>query len=388
MFVYVGRNYRAAVSGTVIKDVRCEKCGCEYLYRMIRRGEGSGSSPYYLNNEGAQRRANAGAKRQLQKLLARGVDPVACPDCGWLQAQMVRELRRRSLRGLIYTAITLAIVLPVFAFIYALNVTHDFRRSLQQDDQIVLIVTAAALIGGVVGPIWLRRAILRSRDPNRNHPQPPDPIPGAPKPVRKSEYLQPFDPAAGTPAELIDDDEQIAYERRPPEVEPGGWITVQLLHPPLPQLCCYCLNPTNTISLYNYGGTLVKMPVRICKPCTRRFWMMRFGWTIVALVVSLAVAYGATLLAGRMKDDERIAYTVAGGIIGTIVGLVIAVKIAAPVTLGRFNSSLNTIRVRFKNRNYVSTFLAAQPDARPTPEFTVNIPRPHRHSTPPRGLTT
>ena len=99
---------------------------------------------------------------------------------------------------------------------------------------------------------------------------------------------------------------------------------------------------------------------------------------ILALVVSVAVAYGATLLAGRMKDDERIAYTVAGGIFGTIVGLVIAMKLAAPVTLGRFNSALNTLRVRFKNRNYISTFLAAQPDGRPAPEFTVNIPRPHR----------
>src|SRR5439155_17835843 len=152
-----------------------------------------------------------------------------------------------------------------------LNVTHEFRRSLQQDDQIVLIVTAAALFAGVVGPIWLRRAILHGRDPNRAYPQPPDPIPGAPKPVRKSEYLQPFDQSAGTPAELLEDG--IGYETRPPEVEPGGWITVQLLNPPVPQLCCYCLNPTGRIAMHNYGGTLVKMPVRICKSCTRRFWL-------------------------------------------------------------------------------------------------------------------
>src|SRR5436189_1879758 len=108
--LYFGKNYTAAVSGTSVKQVHCEQCGCDYFYRMVRRGEGRGTSPYYLDNKGAQRRAERNAQRKLEKLLRKGIDPVPCPDCGWFQRDMVREVRRRSQRWLLVIGICFAIL--------------------------------------------------------------------------------------------------------------------------------------------------------------------------------------------------------------------------------------------------------------------------------------
>src|SRR5438874_2630964 len=100
MHFYFGKEFTAAATGSIVRDVTCEKCGCAYHYRLVRRGEGHGHSPYHLNNRGAERRAHDRAQRRLAKMLARDVDPVPCPDCGWIQQEMVHEVRRRRLRWL------------------------------------------------------------------------------------------------------------------------------------------------------------------------------------------------------------------------------------------------------------------------------------------------
>src|SRR6185295_5984404 len=106
--------------------------------------QGRGSSPYYIDNAGAQRRAERGAAKQLQKLLLYGVDPVACPDCGWIQAEMVAEMRKRRHRWALPTAISLGIVASLVAFIFWLNARHDGKRDLDEGDRVVLIVMIAA----------------------------------------------------------------------------------------------------------------------------------------------------------------------------------------------------------------------------------------------------
>src|SRR6476646_5729630 len=88
-------HFNAATTHAVVRDVRCEKCGCAYRYELIRRGEGMGSAVYGIASGSAQRRAARRAQALLDEHLANGIDPVACPDCGWFQAAMVREFRER-----------------------------------------------------------------------------------------------------------------------------------------------------------------------------------------------------------------------------------------------------------------------------------------------------
>ncbi len=89
--IYVGRRYTSRVSGSVLKGAYCENCECEYLYKMVRTAEGQGSSPYYLDNAGAERRAQESAINSLTAAL-KGVDAVPCPDCGWYQKNMLWKM--------------------------------------------------------------------------------------------------------------------------------------------------------------------------------------------------------------------------------------------------------------------------------------------------------
>jgi hypothetical protein len=103
--IYVGRTYTATVSAQTLKSACCENCNGTYFYQMQCTAQGQGSSPYYLDNDGAQRRSQAAAQKNLQKLL-NGILPIRCPDCGFYQQDMVRILRGTSgTRWLLYIGI-------------------------------------------------------------------------------------------------------------------------------------------------------------------------------------------------------------------------------------------------------------------------------------------
>ena len=94
--IYFGKRYTATISGSVWKRVLCQQCTREFVYLLTRNGTGSGSSPYYLDNEGAQQRAQRAAVTNLQKKLKVGMDAVPCPDCGVYQDSMVARMRRQQ----------------------------------------------------------------------------------------------------------------------------------------------------------------------------------------------------------------------------------------------------------------------------------------------------
>src|SRR5262245_28452231 len=56
MFIPIptGVDYTSTVTGSVLKQVRCEQCNLEYLYEMTRSARGEGTSLLFLDNEGAQ----------------------------------------------------------------------------------------------------------------------------------------------------------------------------------------------------------------------------------------------------------------------------------------------------------------------------------------------
>ena len=185
MFIYVGNRYRAAVQGTVIKAVTCEKCGAAYQYESVRTASGGAESPYFMDETGAARRAEDRAVGYLQDLLAKACDPVPCPRCGWLQADMVREVKRRRLRWMLRAAI----ILPV-ATLISLVCAAAFMSSKPyalEDNQSTLLLIGAAGLGLGAALALGRWAILRLSDPNgRWMGIPPDgqPIHAAPLPGR------------------------------------------------------------------------------------------------------------------------------------------------------------------------------------------------------------
>jgi hypothetical protein len=364
MIIYVGRNYTAAMAGAVVRDVACEKCGCAYHYKLVRRGQGTGSAPYYIGQGSAQRRAESGARDSVERLLARDIDPVPCPDCGWFQADMVREVRRRSLRWLRTVAIFGGILTAGALLIYLPAATEGLNRPMRTEDQIVTIVLATAVILSIAGPILLRRMLLNARDPNRYFPERPIPIPGAPRPWKDGD-----DPFAAAPASPVNEPANaatLAYQRMPAEVEPGGWVTVQLLDMPVPGECCMCLNPTpDAIAMKK--GQLTAVPVKVCPACRAALNRRRWRWALGTAALFAAGAVACALTPNfRWGVQGTAIFAGIVAFVGLLPGLIIGEVMSHPARLGRFDGRLNTLRIRFRNRDYAPVFaatMAAMPPA-------------------------
>jgi hypothetical protein len=198
--------------------------------------------------------------------------------------------------------------------------------------------------------------LLKRTNPNRNHPQRPDPIPGAPKAFRPGEEGV----LDALPGEANED--ELTYQARPPEVEPGGWVTVQLALWPVPRACCSCLRETDRIKQIPAAGQM-KLPVRLCRPCGRIYGTKSAIWMFIGFLIGGAAAY---FWATTWRRIDEVTPWIVGGIAGLLalaIAAVIANSFARPVRFSRFNGQLNTIRVRFINPDYTAVFMNESPPA-------------------------
>src|SRR3712207_6028564 len=104
------------IERSATKQVTCEKCACAYEYEAKRKStqqvKGSaamtgglvgglagalvGAAVDAATGNDGEANARGKAQQKAYAKLRTAVDPVACPDCGWYQADMVLEARRRA----------------------------------------------------------------------------------------------------------------------------------------------------------------------------------------------------------------------------------------------------------------------------------------------------
>ncbi|HEX8914476.1 MAG TPA: hypothetical protein VF796_19160 [Humisphaera sp.] len=176
--LYVGNRHTAVASGRTTKTVRCEKCGETYCYRMVRRAQGEGRSPYFLDEDGAADRAARRAAKTLQKKLERGCEPVACPDCGHYQAHMVAQLRRRRYGWIMWVGIFVPLAALVGFAMYASD-----KRVEPSDDPSMLAAGLGAPLLVATALFLVRWHLARNWDPNVDPPEPRDDTPRAFRPM-------------------------------------------------------------------------------------------------------------------------------------------------------------------------------------------------------------
>src|SRR5258708_5240370 len=82
---------RISVTGSLCKDVRCEKCRTAYSYEMTRTVKEAGHGSW----DALQLRAAL----RLRVALAEENELRPCPLCGWYQSPMVRFARRQAMRN-------------------------------------------------------------------------------------------------------------------------------------------------------------------------------------------------------------------------------------------------------------------------------------------------
>jgi hypothetical protein len=248
------------------KQVRCEQCDYEYEYELIRRAKGEAFSPFNLLNDRARRAAERRADRKLERLLATGTDSAPCPECGWLQRDMVRELRRRSTSRL---AILSWLVPCIFAMsgtaLFAAVTARSSGPVLSEVRLTITALLAAAAISGAMLMAITSHA-RRRIDPNQDFPSAAPAIPATPR-IRSSQR---------NPVNFI-----------ATCIEPGVWITVQLQGLRFPHVCCRCLAPT--AELHSMATMRqVRVPVRLCSHCNRA--AQRHLGTLALLMTLLGIA--------------------------------------------------------------------------------------------------
>ena len=181
----VVQTWVAAATASQRRQVVCEKCGCRYAYDVTRRGGGRSA------NRG---RAQRQAQTHLARKIATAVEPVACPDCGWYQADMVAEIRRRQHRWTSWAAIFVPVLGVFTVAIVGAVLDRSSGDFFDKNAVLVLILVGLAILAGPAFPL-VRRFLARRLDPNANYPAMPDPNPDAPPAIREG-----FPAAGDSPA--------------------------------------------------------------------------------------------------------------------------------------------------------------------------------------------
>jgi hypothetical protein len=161
-------DYAAILKGHAPKLVRCEKCQFEYVYLLSRRAKGEATSFLFLDNKGARERAQSRAADRLSQKLEQSCDPVPCPECGWLQAEMIARARHLRYSWMGMTARVLCPIAALFVFVVIL-ITANLQESRSRDAREFLIAAwsvSALLAAAAIGISVLAWQLPKRLDPN------------------------------------------------------------------------------------------------------------------------------------------------------------------------------------------------------------------------------
>jgi len=357
--------FSSAQTGQVQREVFCEKCGCNYSYEMVRRGRGEAMTPSGFGEAAAEQRAQAAAAASLNNLLQSQHDPVACPDCGWVQSYMVEAMRVRAHRWLSRGSYVVGFLLGACAFFGFFAVAGIGGRSFQEDDLVrifaLVLLAPLTVIAGTAGRSFWSKSI----NPNRHYPQRPSPIPGAPIGVKRGCGPASTVTSAATTAgdasntlsfntvrePLVNAIAAIPEQPSVPSIESGGWVTLQIANAHYPGFCCSCLKATDGVSSFKCAQ-LASLMIPICPSCEKHRSANQTLFIIGGVMWGGCLTFLLTFFAPKSDLEASLKFAGFGAVIGFFVGAWLARK-SGPVKFSSFSQELNTVRVRFSNPNYL-----------------------------------
>jgi protein-arginine kinase activator protein McsA len=91
------KSVKSQASGNRIEAVICEKCQTRFYYKLARTGAGNASGLVFFD-ESARLRAKTAAQHNLQLRLSQEAELVACPQCHWINQELIEKCRRQFFR--------------------------------------------------------------------------------------------------------------------------------------------------------------------------------------------------------------------------------------------------------------------------------------------------
>lgn len=288
------------------------------------------------------------AEANLGNRLARESELVPCPDCHWINSDLVWQARRRMFRRMPAYAILL-LVMSGIAFFVVQTIAEENYPARSPRPTILAEEVAACFAIAAIALFPLRSFVRRRRvDPNRHFPLPPEIPPGTP------------------PAIIVVDDTReergrlgLADVQYAGPAKLDGWAVLHSDQLLFPKVCCLCLNETE--STYRPSLKISKksslLPVPICDDCRRLF--RGVWWMTAFLSIAGAIAIGALALLIRDLDDAT-RYATASIIAIFTAAIAIAVipdRICRPYRFGYIDRQRGVMKFASKNEEYTQRMI-------------------------------
>jgi hypothetical protein len=166
VFIPTGLKYTTQLTGRVPRLVQCQSCGFEYVYLLESTVTGEGTSPLFLDNEGASQRSKADAEAALQQQLASGVEVVPCPRCGHIHESMIPRARELHLDWMFMYAVYVLIGAGALAAPAGILSEKDLKAEGLTVLSIALCALDVMLFATAAAMFIIRAKKCASYDPN------------------------------------------------------------------------------------------------------------------------------------------------------------------------------------------------------------------------------
>lgn len=333
LFVHTRRTLQIPHVAQAEKTESCERCRCNYGYTIFRRAIGRGSYFIFGSDAKATVEASREAVARANERLAKAIEPVPCPDCGWVQSAMIRQIRRDCARWMIGAGwLSLVVLLSAAGIILAITSADGHPITIQSQR---LTLDAVALAFSLwIGLIGGRYAMICLIDPNTascaNRPA----VPGAPIGYRIESHE-----ITGKGGQVLAD-------------EPPGRVTVQLAVAQFPDQCCRCMETTSFSKKMRCGG-LAYVELPFCHSCAARVGYTTAIVCAAGVLIGGAIAWATSYHIAGNDLDMIVGLACPGVIVGALVGWRVA-RYLRPVVLSKFKPDRNTVRIYFKNHQYAA----------------------------------
>jgi len=112
---------KAPVSVTVWKFVSCAHCQERYAYLLKMEATGECHDLLFLDGEGSAQRAREQVEQNLLQKSRNGMLPVPCPNCGFYQEDMSRQLKEAASINRLQVAGAVIVVLSFIPLLFAIS---------------------------------------------------------------------------------------------------------------------------------------------------------------------------------------------------------------------------------------------------------------------------
>lgn len=344
MFLYYGKKITTAAVGARIMGVRCDKCGREYYFELTRIGTGSSVAHYGLGQDSVTADSRTKSQADVAHRLAEEAELVPCPNCYWINEELIQGFRRGRYRGWGTFAVCAAIVGIAACLIGAwfIRIGPEADRGILP---YLLIYGPLSVIACAASVFALRSWLRRRIDPNRNFPLPPQVPRGTPSPLILDGGSGELVPAPNTaPVRL--------FER--PEIE------LQLGRQELPPICCVCLGAADAAHAYPIAvlpGVQLRIPR--CASCASRSAWQKWRTGLAVMCTSFAALAGLIFALRLEREEFWILFAVSVPLAAALGGTVAHLR-TAPASAKVIDASRGVVRIRFRNPEFVAAVPGAE----------------------------